>query len=122
MPSQPHLPCPHHASPASPKSGKPDGARATHRRGPLSSRWRHGSTSQGSDQTCVDVAVRDKQICVRDSKDPAGPILRFTFDEWRVFLHGVRNGEFELPTHAAPDQAGSPYDGHSAASRSEISS
>lgn len=125
MPAQPHLPCPHHhAGPATPRPGGPDTAHSGHRRGPLGLRWRHGSASQGSDQTCVDVAVRDQQVCVRDSKDPAGPVLRFSFAEWRVFLHGVRGGEFELPTHPAPDQvlAGARRGHHSAASRAESSS
>jgi hypothetical protein len=33
---------------------------------------------------------------VRDSKDPQGPVLLFTPDEWRAFVGGVRNGEFDL--------------------------
>lgn len=73
----------------------------------LGPRWHHSTSSQGSDQTCVDVAVRDAQVLVRDSKDPAGPVLRFRFLEWQVFLRGVRAGEFELPP------------GHDAASRDE---
>ena len=65
---------------------------------PLNRRWRHSSFSSGSESTCVDVAVRDELVEVRDSKDPHGPTLSFTFAEWRVFLLGVRAGEFELPT------------------------
>jgi Domain of unknown function (DUF397) len=30
----------------------------------------------------------------RDSKDPGGPVLRFTPSEWAAFLCGVQNGEF----------------------------
>ncbi len=124
MSSQPDLPCLNaHASPATAQSGDPDIARRGRRRGPLGPRWRHGSTSQGSDQTCVDVAVRERQVLMRDSKDPAGPVLRFTFAEWQVFLHGVRGGEFELPTHPVPDQVGGSRGGaHSTVSRAEISS
>ena len=35
-------------------------------------------------------------IAVRHSKDPQGPILEFNLTEWRAFLKGVRNGEFDL--------------------------
>ena len=34
-------------------------------------------------------------IGVRDSKDTEGPVLRFTPDEWKAFVGGVRNGEFD---------------------------
>ncbi len=45
---------------------------------------------------CVEVAsLPDGQIGVRDSKDAEGPVLRFTSDEWRAFLGGTRNGEFD---------------------------
>jgi hypothetical protein len=34
-------------------------------------------------------------IGVRNSRDCAGPVLRFTPAEWHAFLGGVRNGEFD---------------------------
>jgi hypothetical protein len=40
-------------------------------------------------------SLADGQIGVRDSKDPQGPVLRFTPDEWRAFLGGARHGEFD---------------------------
>ncbi|MGD9529244.1 DUF397 domain-containing protein [Pseudonocardia sp.] len=83
--------------PSSPTTHTGDHAR--HR--PLGWAWRHSSFSQGSDQTCVDVAVRDDQVLVRDSKDPDGPRLRFTHREWQLFLLGVRAGEFELHPRTA---------------------
>lgn len=60
--------------------------------------WRHSSYSQGSDQTCVDVAITEVSVLVRDSKDPDGPVLRFSWLEWEVFLIATRDGEFDLPT------------------------
>lgn len=66
--------------------------------GPLSLHWRHSTCSQGADQTCVDVAFTGEVVAVRDSKEPSGPLLRFTPAEWRVFLCGVKAGEFELPS------------------------
>lgn len=62
-----------------------------------STTWRRSSFSQGSDQTCVDVAISPDAVRVRDSKDPEGPVLHFSAREWAVFLRGVGNGEFELP-------------------------
>ena len=49
-----------------------------------------------SNSNCVQVArLPDGQVGVRDSKNPQGPILRFTTDEWRAFLAGARRGEFD---------------------------
>lgn len=51
------------------------------------------SLAQGS---CVEVtSLPDGGIGVRDSKDPAGPMLRFTPGEWQAFLGSARNGEFD---------------------------
>jgi Domain of unknown function (DUF397) len=44
---------------------------------------------------CVEVAFLGGHIAVRDSKDRDGPVLTFTANEWRAFLSGVRNGEFD---------------------------
>jgi hypothetical protein len=49
-----------------------------------------------SNSNCVEVAsLPDGEIGVRDSKDPEGPVLRFTSGEWHAFLGGTRNGEFD---------------------------
>ncbi len=55
-------------------------------------RWIKSSRSF-SNGDCVEVAgLPDGAICVRDSKDSDGPVLRFTPDEWRTFLvEVVRN-------------------------------
>jgi hypothetical protein len=45
---------------------------------------------------CVQVAqLPDGGIGIRDSKDPAAVMLRFTPAEWHAFLHGARNREFD---------------------------
>jgi hypothetical protein len=45
---------------------------------------------------CVEVAgLADGRIGVRDSKDVTGPVLEFTSAEWRAFIAGARNGEFD---------------------------
>lgn len=51
------------------------------------------STFCGS-TTCVQVAVIDGSIAVRDSKDPGGAVLKYTPEEWHAFLDGVTNGDF----------------------------
>ncbi|WP_425567708.1 DUF397 domain-containing protein [Nonomuraea dietziae] len=46
---------------------------------------------------CVEVApAADGGVMVRDSKNPGGAVLAFTTGEWRAFLAGVRNAEFDL--------------------------
>ncbi|WP_423202160.1 DUF397 domain-containing protein [Herbihabitans rhizosphaerae] len=51
--------------------------------------WRKSSYSDGGDQECVEVAFADT-AAVRDSKNTAGPTLRFTAREWRTFIQGQR--------------------------------
>jgi Domain of unknown function (DUF397) len=46
---------------------------------------------------CVEVAMGRDAIHVRDSKAPAAGSLTFTPAEWRAFLLGVRQDEFDLP-------------------------
>ena len=45
---------------------------------------------------CVEVAsLPGGTIGVRNSRDSAGPVLRFTPREWHAFLGDLRNGEFD---------------------------
>jgi hypothetical protein len=59
--------------------------------------WRKSSYSNGSGGECVQVAdLPDGGRLVRDTKDHGrGPILRFTPAEWRAFVAGVKDGEFD---------------------------
>ncbi len=52
------------------------------------------SGSEGGSQ-CVEVATLANGTAVRDSKDPSGPILRFSADAWRTFLNEVRSGRLQ---------------------------
>ncbi|WP_433515498.1 DUF397 domain-containing protein [Nonomuraea sp. CA-143628] len=45
---------------------------------------------------CVEVAMGENVVAVRDSKDPEGPVLYFSGEEWGAFLSGVYAGEFDL--------------------------
>jgi len=56
--------------------------------------WRKSSYSSNTGN-CVEVARNlPGVVAVRDSKDPDGPALVFTADEWRAFVSGARAGEF----------------------------
>jgi hypothetical protein len=54
------------------------------------------ATASFADGNCVEVAtLPDGMIGIRDSKNPDGPMLRFTPGEWRAFLAGAVTGEFD---------------------------
>jgi hypothetical protein len=54
------------------------------------------STLSFANGNCVEVAdLPDGGVGVRNSRDPGGPVLNFTPEEWSAFLGGVRNGEFD---------------------------
>lgn len=56
--------------------------------------WRKSSLS-GSGDNCIEVAALPTGgQAVRDSKDPGGPVLKFTPGEWTTFISGIRNGDF----------------------------
>jgi Domain of unknown function (DUF397) len=59
--------------------------------------WRKASYSSANGGNCVEVARGSASaVAVRDSKDPDGPRLVVTPDEWRAFAAGVKAGEFDL--------------------------
>jgi hypothetical protein len=60
-------------------------------------------TSSLDDADGVEVATEagskensDHVITIRDGKNPDGPKLIFTPDEWQAFVAGVKDGEFDL--------------------------
>ncbi|SFK15814.1 protein of unknown function [Streptosporangium canum] len=57
--------------------------------------WYRSTLSGTNNDNCVEVAsLPDGGWAVRDSKDPDGPMLRFTPDKWQTFVGGVKGGEF----------------------------
>ncbi|GAA5047150.1 DUF397 domain-containing protein [Nocardia callitridis] len=60
-------------------------------------KWFKSMRSAGGHE-CVEVAhLDDGHVGVRDSKNPTGPALVFTPDEWDAFLGGATDGEFSRP-------------------------
>lgn len=69
--------------------------------------WQKSSFSTANAQ-CVEVQFQPHAetqykdgepvtVYVRDSKDNAGPVLGFTDAEWKAFIEGAKDGEFDLP-------------------------
>ncbi|MFJ4188825.1 DUF397 domain-containing protein [Kitasatospora sp. NPDC089509] len=56
--------------------------------------WRKSSHSNNDGGACVEVDDAHPG-CVRDSKDPDGPRLRFSAMAWQSFVAAVRTGEFD---------------------------
>jgi hypothetical protein len=49
-----------------------------------------------SNGNCVEVAsLPGGCVGIRNSRDPQGPVLKFTPEEWHAFLGGARLGEFD---------------------------
>jgi hypothetical protein len=58
-----------------------------------------GRKSSFSDHNgeCVTVDIQEDHVLVWDSKDPDGPVLRFTPNEYVAFWKAVMHREFDPP-------------------------
>jgi hypothetical protein len=54
--------------------------------------WRRSSWCNGGH--CVEVAAEHGKVWVRNSAEPAGPVLDVSRGSWQVFLADVREGHF----------------------------
>lgn len=54
--------------------------------------WRKSTRSNSNPGACVEVA-RAGTMLVRDSKNPIGPRLAFSPQDWSVFVNGIRRGQ-----------------------------
>lgn len=43
---------------------------------------------------CVEVS-KGTTVKIRDSKDPDGPVLTFSYEEWKNFTEGIIGGKFD---------------------------
>ena len=55
-------------------------------------KWRR--STRCANNSCVEVAMAEGSVLVRDSKDPEGRVLTFTPAEWEAFATGIVAGDF----------------------------
>jgi hypothetical protein len=55
--------------------------------------WRK-SLHSAANGACVEVASTDGEIAIRDSKNPNGPVLRYSTETWHSFLKATKRGFF----------------------------
>lgn len=59
---------------------------------PAEAQWRVSSHSGGGNSTCVEVALNIPGVVgVRDSVDPAGPVLVISPSAWRALTLRIKN-------------------------------
>jgi hypothetical protein len=59
-------------------------------------KWRKSSRSGPTGGNCVQIAaLAGGDVAMRNSRDPGGPALIFTRDEWEAFRGGIVDGEFD---------------------------
>ena len=62
----------------------------------VDSDFRISSYSGVTKNLCVEVAINDSAVAVRDSKNPSRSVLEFSREEWTAFIKGVKAGEFDI--------------------------
>jgi hypothetical protein len=60
-------------------------------------KWRR-STRCDADH-CVEVAFAKGKVLLRNSRQPTGPVLTFTVDQWRDFCDALASGDFTPANH-----------------------
>jgi hypothetical protein len=56
--------------------------------------WRKAGRSMNNGN-CAEVATAIGAVAVRDSKDPHGPVLRYSLTSWHSFLAAAKKGYFD---------------------------
>lgn len=49
------------------------------------------SSYTGNGANCVEAATHSTGVWVRDSKDPSGPVIEFTHQQWALFVDEILN-------------------------------
>lgn len=55
--------------------------------------WRVARHCDGG--SCIRVAPHKGMIVIGDTKNPDGPVLSYSHDEWLAFVKGIRQGDFD---------------------------
>ena len=55
--------------------------------------WHSGKGCDGG--ACVEIGTQEGSVLIRSSADPDGLHITLTRDEWRVFLAGAKDGDFD---------------------------
>jgi hypothetical protein len=56
--------------------------------------WRKTRRS-ANNGACVELAPVSGQILIRDSKDPNGPVIKYSGGSWRLFITAAKTGHFD---------------------------
>jgi Domain of unknown function (DUF397) len=59
--------------------------------------WKWRKSTRCDSGACLEVAVRDDRVLIRESDRPDGPWLEVSRASWTAFVRGVRAGEFDRP-------------------------
>jgi predicted secreted Zn-dependent protease len=62
-------------------------------RGNNSLTWHTALSCDGG--ACVEVAADRDTVLIRNSRQPGGPLLEYTPEEWHEFVSGVKKGDFD---------------------------
>jgi len=57
--------------------------------------WQRSAKCESA--ACVEVALIDGAVLIRNSRHPDGPVLRFDTEEWKAFCLGIADGELCSP-------------------------
>jgi predicted secreted Zn-dependent protease len=55
--------------------------------------WHTALSCDGGE--CVEVAADRNIILIRNSRQPGGPLLEYTPEEWHEFVSGIKKGDFD---------------------------
>ena len=55
--------------------------------------WRTALSCNGG--ACVQVAATENGLLLGNTRQPSGPMLSYTPDEWREFVAGIKKGDFD---------------------------
>jgi len=64
-----------------------------YRRGHRNITWRTALNCNGG--ACIQVAASGQAVLIGNSREPSGPVLAYTPEEWREFVIGVKEGDFD---------------------------